>query len=280
MRWRGRRTSSNVEDRRGMTRAGGLKLGGGGLLILIVIALFLGQDPLMFLENSGSLSEFDVPASGPVNNDEEAEFVSVVLADTEETWGQIFADVGGRYVPPTLVLFSGAVQSACGYNSAAVGPFYCPADDNVYIDLSFFHDLSRLGGRGDFARAYVLAHEVGHHVQNLLGTSQQVSTLQQRVSEARSNALSVMLELQADCLAGVWGHHADRQRQLLEAGDIEEGLAAAAAIGDDRLQSMAGRAVTPDSFTHGSSEQRAHWLRVGLSTGDINACDTFTGLSR
>ncbi|UCF35767.1 MAG: zinc metallopeptidase [Acidobacteriota bacterium] len=276
MRWRGRRTSENVEDRRGRRVTGGLKLGGGGLLLLVVVALLLGEDPIRLLENSGALME-SAPAPRRVDqNDEEAEFVSVVLADTEETWADIFAAGGARYSPPTLVLFSEYVESACGFNSAAVGPFYCPGDGNVYIDLGFFQELSRLGANGDFARAYVLAHEVGHHVQNLMGTSREVQSLQSRMGEADSNRLSVRLELQADCYAGVWGYHADRQRQLLESGDIEEGLAAAAAIGDDRLQRMSGRGVAPDSFTHGTSEQRAYWLRLGLETGDPNQCNTFS----
>lgn len=276
MRWRGRRTSENVEDRRGRRVTGGLKLGGGGLLLLVVVALLLGEDPIRLLENSGALME-SAPAPRRVDqNDEEAEFVSVVLADTEETWSDIFAAGGARYSPPTLVLFSEYVESACGFNSAAVGPFYCPGDGNVYIDLGFFQELSRLGANGDFAGAYVLAHEVGHHVQNLMGTSREVQSLQSRMGEADSNRLSVRLELQADCYAGVWGYHADRQRQLLESGDIEEGLAAAAAIGDDRLQRMSGRGVAPDSFTHGTSEQRAYWLRLGLDTGDPNQCNTFS----
>jgi len=206
--------------------------------------------------------------------DEQADFISVVLADTEDTWTSIFRQQGGQYVPPGLVLFSDMVRSACGFNSAAVGPFYCPPDRKVYIDLSFFRDLSRMGGNGDFARAYVLAHEVGHHVQNLLGISEKVQSMQSRMRETEANALSVRLELQADCFAGVWAYHAD-QRQILESGDIEEGLAAAAAVGDDRLMKMSGRAVSPASFTHGTSEQRASWLKRGLSAGNLQACDTF-----
>jgi predicted metalloprotease len=253
-------------------------LGGGATLLIILLALFLGQDPLQLLESTGQLS---LPPSDQTSQvtDEQADFISVVLADTEDTWASIFQQQGRAYAPPKLVLFSDMVQSACGFNSAAVGPFYCPPDRSVYIDLSFFRDLSRMGGKGDFARAYVLAHEIGHHVQNLLGISDQVRTLQSRMSQAQANALSVRMELQADCLAGVWAHHADRQRQILESGDIEEGLAAAAAIGDDRLLKMSGRAVTPESFTHGTSEQRARWLRQGLSTGSLHACDTFSDLN-
>jgi predicted metalloprotease len=280
MRWRTGRRSTNVEDRRGRRLGGGLKLGGGATLLIIVLALFLGQDPLQFLETAG---EFSVPAPATDQaagiTDEQADFISVVLGDTEDTWTYLFEQEGRQYAPPTLVLFSDAVQSACGFNSAAVGPFYCPPDHKVYIDLSFFRDLSRLGGQGDFARAYVLAHEVGHHVQNLLGVSDQVNALQSRVTQAQANALSVRLELQADCLAGVWAHHADRQRQILETGDIEEALATAAAIGDDRLLKMSGRAVTPESFTHGTSEQRARWLRAGLSSGNLQTCDTFSDLN-
>ncbi len=278
MRWKTGRRSTNVEDRRGRRLGGGLKLGSGATLLIIVLALFLGQDPLQFLETAG---EFSVPATDQTAGitDEQAEFISVVLADTEDTWTCLFGQEGRQYAPPTLVLFSDLVQSACGFNSAAVGPFYCPPDRKVYIDLSFFRDLSRLGGQGDFARAYVLAHEVGHHVQNLLGISDQVTALQSSVTQAQADALSVRLELQADCLAGVWAHHADRQRQILESGDIEEALAAAAAVGDDRLLKMSGRAVTPESFTHGTSEQRARRLRTGLSSGSLQACDTFSDLN-
>jgi predicted metalloprotease len=249
-------------------------LGGGGLLILVLLALFLGQDPLQFLETAGTLSVPDATYTSDVQ-DEEAEFISKVLAETEDTWSMIFANSGERYEPPKLVLFTDMVQSACGFNSAAVGPFYCPGDHKVYLDLSFFRDLARLGGRGDFAQAYVLAHEVGHHVQNLIGVSDRVRQLQGREDRAGANALSVRMELQADCFAGVWAHNANRRRQILEEGDIEEGLAAAAAIGDDRLLKRSGRVVAPESFTHGTSEQRAHWLKVGLRTGSVEACNTF-----
>lgn len=288
MEWRGRRKSSNVEDRRGQTarrggrRGGGIKLGGGAMLLIAVVALLMGQNPLEILGllDSGGVSlDAGSPgrqATAPPPNDEASEFMSVVLADTEDTWKQLFAAEGQRYREPTLVIFSDAVNSACGYNSAAVGPFYCPADQQMYIDLTFFRELSRrFGAPGDFAQAYVLAHEVGHHVQNLLGISTQVHQLRSRSSREEGNALSVRMELQADCLAGVWGHHAATQRQLLEEGDVEEGLRAAAAIGDDQMQRHAGRAVSPESWTHGSSDQRVRWFKKGLESGDMDVCDTF-----
>jgi predicted metalloprotease len=214
--------------------------------------------------------------AAPPPDDEASRFVRAVLADTEDVWGDQFTRAGRQYVEPTLVLFTEAVQSACGMNSAAVGPFYCPADQKVYIDLSFYRDLAaRFGAPGDFAQAYVIAHEVGHHVQNLLGVSDRVYQLRRRSSEEEANALSVRQELQADCLAGVWAHHAHEQRQLLEEGDVEEGLTAAAAIGDDRLQRQAGRYVTPESFTHGTSAQRVEWFRRGMQSGSVQECDTF-----
>jgi predicted metalloprotease len=274
------RRSENVEDIRGsggMMR-GGMKMGCGTMVLVIIVSLLFGQNPLQLLSLlTGGGEQIQVPESyqpTPEEN-ETADFVSVILADMEDTWPGLLQPMGAQYVPPKLVLFSNMVQSACGYGEAASGPFYCPPDQIVYIDLSFFDELSRLGAPGDFAQAYVIGHEVGHHVQNLLGTSDQVREMQKQSGEAEANALSVMLELQADCFAGVWAHHANRQRQMLETGDVEEGLRAAAAIGDDRLMRMAGRAVQPESFTHGSSEQRIQWLRTGLSTGDCKACDTF-----
>jgi hypothetical protein len=219
-------------------------------------------------------------APRPAGTDEAADFVSVILADTEDTWGAVFASAGRSYQPPKLMLYTDMVESACGLNSAATGPFYCPGDQKVYLDLSFLGELQRLGVSGDFAVAYVIAHEIGHHVQNLIGTAQQVRQLQGRVSQADANALSVLMELQADCLAGVWAHHAQAQRNLLEEGDIEEGLNAAAAIGDDRLLRMAGRRVSPDAFTHGSSQQRVQWFRTGLQTGKFDACNTFAQLEQ
>jgi predicted metalloprotease len=274
MRWEGGRRSSNIEDRRGLGMG---TIGGGGigmLLLILTVSCLTGTNPLALLqmvEETQPAQTQSVPTGAPTN-DPAAEFVSVVLGDTEETWGRIFANAGRQYREPVLVLFEGAVQSACGGASSASGPFYCPADQKVYLDLSFFRELDqRFGAPGDFAQAYVVAHEVGHHVQNLLGINNQVRGAQQGSGRAGANALSVQLELQADCFAGVWGHHANK-KNLLDASDVDEGLNAAAAIGDDRL--TRGR-VSPESFTHGTSEQRARWLRQGLSTGDINFCDTF-----
>ena len=251
-------------------------IGGGGvgmLLIVLAVSCLTGTNPLALLqmaEQAAPQQTQEVPTGAPAG-DPAAEFVAVVLGDTEETWNRVFQSTGKRYQEPVLVLFEGSVQSACGGASSASGPFYCPADQKVYLDLSFFRELDqRFGAPGDFAQAYVVAHEVGHHVQHLLGINRQVQEAQQQ-RRAGANQLSVALELQADCFAGVWGHHASR-KQLLDQGDVEEGLAAAAAIGDDRLTK--GR-VSPESFTHGTSEQRARWLRQGLSTGDVKSCDTF-----
>jgi hypothetical protein len=282
MRWQMGRRSENVEDVRGsggMMR-GGMKMGCGTILLVIIISFIFGQNPLQLLSvlsGGGGGVQMQVPENYQPTAEENqaADFVSVMLADMEDTWPGLLQSMGREYVPPKLVLFSNMVQSACGYGEAASGPFYCPGDQKVYIDLSFFNELSRLGAPGDFAQAYVIAHEVGHHVQNLLGISDKVREMQSRGGEAEANALSVMLELQADCFAGVWAYHANQQRQMLEPGDVEEGLRAAAAIGDDRLLRMSGRAVLPESFTHGTSEQRAQWLRTGLSTGDCDACNTF-----
>jgi predicted metalloprotease len=276
MRWQGRRESSNVEDRRGMGVGGGAGLGCGGLLLLLVISYITGTDPLQLLQQVQQ-TEQTAPRSeapGPAPSDSLGKFASVVLADTEDTWDAIFKSRGQTYEAPRLVLFSNAVRSACGLSSAAVGPFYCPPDQTVYIDLSFFNELGqRFGAPGDFAQAYVIAHEVGHHVQNLTGVAEQVSRAQQNArSQAEANQLSVRLELHADCLAGVWAHHAHRERQLLEPGDVEEGLNAAAAIGDDRLQDLQSGQVQPESWTHGSSEQRVGSLRRGIESGDPAAC--------
>ena len=274
MRWEGGRRSTNIEDRRGLGMG---TIGGGGvgmLLIVLAVSCLTGTNPLALLqmaEQAAPQQTQQVPTGAPTN-DPAAEFVSVVLGDTEETWNRIFRSAGREYQEPVLVLFDGQVQSACGGASAASGPFYCPADQKVYLDLSFFRELDqRFGAPGDFAAAYVIAHEVGHHVQTLLGVSRSVREQQQGQGRAGANQLSVAMELQADCFAGVWGHHANR-KQLLDQGDVDEGLQAAAAIGDDRLTK--GR-VSPESFTHGTSEQRARWLRQGLSSGDINSCDTF-----
>jgi predicted metalloprotease len=262
----------------GFRRAG---VGGLGLLIIIVLAIAFGVDPSQLLQEGGPLdSAVYAPESSPgpssAADAEMRDFVSVVLADTEDTWREQFQQMNQDYIDPHLVLFTGAVQSACGFAQAAVGPFYCPGDQKVYLDLDFFSELSqRFQAPGDFAEAYVIAHEVGHHVQNLLGIMDKADSLRSRLSEAAANQLSVMVELQADCFAGVWAHHADRSRQILEAGDVEEGLAAAAAVGDDRLQRQAQGYVVPESFTHGSSAQRARWFRRGLQSGVLADCDTF-----
>jgi predicted metalloprotease len=281
MRWEGREGSSNVEDRRGMGMGRGAGLGCGGLLVVGVIALLTGADPAQILQLLSGAAEAPTRETRPAQpgqtqpQDELGQFASVVLRDTEVTWNEVFAQQGASYQAPQLVLFDQAVRSACGTTSSAVGPFYCPLDRKVYLDLGFFNELGRrFGAPGDFAAAYVIAHEVGHHVQELLGVGRQVNQLRQRASEEESNQLSVRMELQADCLAGVWGHYADR-RQVIEPGDFEEGLRAAAAIGDDRLQQMGQGYVQPESWTHGSSEQRTTWLRQGLSSGRIDSCDTF-----
>jgi uncharacterized protein len=278
MRWRKGRKSSNIEDRRGMGVP--MKAVGGGIggLIVLVIALLLGTDPGQ-VSNVNPTSNFD-PASLSAEDRELADFVSVVLADTEDTWSVLFAADNREYREPTLVLFTDAVESACGFAQSAVGPFYCPADEKVYIDLSFYRDLKeRYGAPGDFAQAYVIAHEVGHHVQNLLGISEQVQSAQQGLGTIDANRLSVMQELQADCFAGVWAHNADEARGILEQGDVEEGLNAASSIGDDRLQMESQGRVTPDSFTHGSSAQRVNWFQTGLESGDVNSCNTFDAVN-
>lgn len=285
MRWESGRRSSNVEDRRGMRVGGPVGIGGiGTLLIVLLISFLTGQNPLQLLQLVNEApSSSSVPAQGQTgapSGDPQAEFVAVVLGDTEDTWTRVFGAGGERYEPPVLVLFEGQVQSACGFQSAAVGPFYCPGDRKVYLDLTFFRELDQqFGAPGDFAQAYVVAHEVGHHIQNVLGVASRVDQMRSRMSETQANALSVRQELQADCFAGVWGHHADK-KQLLDAGDVEEGLQAAAAIGDDRLQKQGQGYIAPESFTHGSSAQRVEWLRKGLSSGRIEDCDTFGSGSR
>ena len=282
MLWKKGRQSDNVEDRRGSSNIGSsVKLSGGMLVVVMLIGVALGENPLELLamltqgSGGGAPTTVSSPAQKPVN-DESAQLVSAILADTEDTWATIFPRMGMQYQVPKLVLFSDQVSSACGYNSAATGPFYCPGDKKVYLDLGFFRELDHLGAPGDFAQAYVIAHEVGHHVQNLLGISGKVHNLQIRSGSAQANALSVLLELQADCLAGVWAHYADKYRSLLEPGDVDEGLRAASAIGDDRLMKRAGKSISPESFTHGSSEQRTFWLRKGMESGDIATCDTFS----
>ena len=278
MRWKSGRRSSNVEDRRGgrAPMGRGVKIGGGTAIIALLLTLLLGQDPTGILQQMSEPQSQSVPSQANAAQDEAADFVSVVLADTEDTWSGLFAAAGSRYITPKLVLFSDAVNSACGYNTAATGPFYCPGDQKIYLDLSFLRELQRFGAHGDFAVAYVIAHEVGHHIQRITGTEQEVRQMQRRVGQRQSNQLSVAMELQADCYAGVWAHHAHKQRQILEQGDVEEGLNAAASVGDDRMQRMAGRSVQPEAFTHGSSEQRASWFKRGLETGDYNQCDTFS----
>jgi len=277
MRWKKGRRSSNVEDRRGQRVGRGVKMGGGLTLLVVVAILLLGGDPAALLQMAGESPATQTRA--PTAAEEEmADFVTVVLGSTEDAWSEIFAAAGQSYREPTLVLFTDMVQSACGMNTAATGPFYCPPDQKVYIDVGFFRELARIGGAGDFAQAYVVGHEVGHHVQNLVGTSDAVRQAQARSGgQSEANRLSVAMELQADCYAGVWAHQINRRggEVVLEPGDVEEGLRAAAAIGDDRLMRSAGRAVNPESFTHGSSEQRAMWLRRGLETGSVEACDTF-----
>jgi uncharacterized protein len=302
MRWRTGRRSDNVEDRRDegggfgdpssgrapmrMGRTVGIGGGIGGLL-LVVLLMLMGVDPSFLLTPDGEVSpraprqapagglpQFQAPTAGV--EDELKDFVSVVLADTEDTWKALFAQAGKRYTEPRLVLYSGLTRSACGLGEAAMGPFYCPADQKVYIDLAFYDELRNdFGAPGDFAQAYVIAHEIGHHVQNLLGISDQVEARRARTGPREANNLSVRLELQADCFAGVWANHAQRARQILEQGDLEEGLNAASAIGDDRLQRQTRGYVTPDSFTHGSSAQRVRWFKRGLAKGRLADCDTF-----
>ena len=302
MRWRGRRQSSNVEDRRGRGgfgfpgRGGGMRGGGmripgsrrggsiglGTIAVVLIASWVFGFDPSLILSGGGggNVIQTAPPSGGPVarpaGEERMAEFVRVILADTEDTWEGIFREEGGDYRDPTLVLFSGQVQSACGFASAASGPFYCPGDSKVYIDLGFYGDLERrLNAPGDFAQAYVLAHEVGHHIQNLLGILPEYARVKQGLSEAEGNALSVRLELQADCLAGIWANRAAQRRDFLERGDIEEGLNAAAQIGDDTLQKRSRGYVVPESFNHGTSAQRVSWFRRGLEEGRLSACDTF-----
>jgi predicted metalloprotease len=267
-------------------------IGGLGLLMLLGIALLTGVNPLELIGALGGGGvEAPAPpgvpgpgapgAPGQAGADPQGEFASVILADTEDTWGRIFADAGRQYEPPRLVLFRQATPSACGMGQAAMGPFYCPEDRQVYIDLAFFRELDqRFGAPGDFAQAYVIAHEVGHHVQNLLGIAEEVHGMRRRSSPQQANVLSVLMELQADCLAGVWAHHAHRQRQILEAGDVEEGLRAASAIGDDTIQRRAQGHVVPESWTHGSSAQRVEWFRRGLREGRVDQCDTFEAARR
>ena len=296
MRWEDKRRSDNIEDRRGQTpmRAGGgssamalrflplliQKLGFRGMLLVgagLFIAAQMGIDiPALLFGTPATSTTQQSDRTVSAEEQRLADFTAVILADTEQTWTDLFAQQGQDYPEPKLVLFTGAVQSACGFAEAAMGPFYCPGDQKVYIDLSFYNDLkTRHGAPGDFAQAYVIAHEVGHHLQTVLGISSKVHQQKQRASQEEANQLSVRQELQADCLAGVWGYHADRGRQMLEEGDVEEALVAAAAIGDDRLQKQARGYVTPESFTHGTSEQRKRWFKTGMDSGNPDRCDTF-----
>lgn len=293
MRWQNRQESANVEDRRGQASAGGGPFSGGfrgvpvrgkmGILLFLVVmvagAYGIDLSPLLGLDGGGGSVVSEERRQPSEEENTLARFTSVALKTTEDTWGDIFRrQVGRAYVPPKLVLYSGSTSTACGYGQSAMGPFYCPDDQNVYIDLSFYEDMeSKLGGGGDFALGYVLAHEVGHHVQNQLGIADRVRRMQQGVSQAEANRLSVMLELQADCLAGVWGHVMQRDG-ILEAGDLEEALNTATAIGDDRLQRQSMGRVVPDAFTHGTSKQRYQWFKTGFDSGDLNRCNTFSGI--
>ncbi|RZI86293.1 MAG: metalloprotease [Rubrivivax sp.] len=294
MRWQGNRQSDNVEDARGEDGGRqGFSIGGGGLsigsvAIALVASYFLGINPMTVLNMlSGGGGVVSSPSRNPAaadpnaphtpSKDPQVQFVATVLADTEDVWGEVFRQAGSQYENPKLKIFRGATSTACGRGEAAMGPFYCPADHKVYIDLGFYDTLSqRLGAPGDFAQAYVIAHEVGHHVQNLMGTSAKLDEARGRVSKAQYNALSVRLELQADCFAGIWANRAQRSRQIIEAGDIEEALNAASQIGDDTLQRKSQGQVVPESFTHGSSQQRVSWFKRGFESGDINQCNTFT----
>lgn len=276
MRWQGRRQSSNVEDRRRMS-GGKIAVGGGiGTIVIVIIVMLLGGDPQQVLDTmqTETMEQSDYQPSA--HEEQLAEFVAVVLADTEDVWDSIFSNSGDTYRQPRLVLFRDAIQSACGYAGSATGPFYCSADEKIYIDLGFLEQLQeRLGAQGDFAVAYIIAHEVGHHVQKLTGILEEVHDRSRRVSETEANQLTVRLELQADFLAGLWAHHAQRMKNILEAGDLEEAFNAAGAVGDDRIQMQTQGYIVPDSFTHGTSEQRQAWFRKGWRTGDLRQGDTF-----
>ncbi len=284
MKWEGNRQSDNVEDRRSSASSGGSRggrnIGIGSIAIALVVSYFLGVSPvtvLNVLSGGSTPTTQQSPAQRPPADDRMGQFVSTVLGDTEDVWGKVFTQGGATYRQPKLVLFRGATATACGQGQAAMGPFYCPADQKVYIDLGFYETLkNQLGAPGDFAQAYVIAHEVGHHVQNLLGITTKMDQMRGRVSETEYNAMSVRLELQADCFAGVWANHAQEARQLLEAGDVEEAMNAAARIGDDALQGARGGSVVPESFTHGTSAQRQRWFNNGLKNGSVKRCDTFS----
>lgn len=277
MRWKDRRRSANVEDRRGQRVARGATIGGGGLILALVAIFLLGQDPEEVLQGLQQQSQYQGQQGEyqPSRQEQEvADFISVTLADTEDTWGAIFQQAGAQYPPPKLVLYSDMTPTACGTGQAASGPFYCPGDQKVYLDLSFLNELQRMGAKGDFSVAYVLAHEVGHHIQTITGTSDKVRQLQSRSSKVQANAIQVAMELQADCYAGVWAHHTQQRTRFLEQGDVEEALSAAAAVGDDQIMRQAGRVPRREAFTHGSSKERMDWFNRGLKSGDLNACDT------
>jgi len=281
MRWKDRRRSSNIEDRR--SAATGTRLVGGGIgtIAIVLAALYFGIDPSVLLEGVQSVNvpsdTGTTPREQDFSEDPLADMVSVVVADTEDVWNEIFAESNRRYEEPVLVMFRGATRTACGVGQSYMGPFYCPVDNKAYIDLDFYTELkNRFDAPGDFAQAYVIAHEIGHHVQHLLGITEEVHGSRQRLSEGEANRMSVRLELQADCLAGVWANRTEREHDFLEEGDIDEALNAASAIGDDRLQQRGGGGVSPDSFTHGTSEQRVRWFRLGLQTGEPDRCDTFS----
>ena len=274
MQWKGRRRSSNVEDRRGQGMGKGAAIGGGGIIMALVAIFLLNQDPAQVLQG---MQQQQPQQQGPYRATEQeqrvAEFVSVVLADTEDTWSKIFKQAGAQYPPPKLVLYSGMTPTACGTGQAASGPFYCPGDQKVYLDLSFLNELQKMGAKGDFSVAYVLAHEIGHHIQTITGTSDKVRQAQSRASKAQSNAIQVRMELQADCYAGVWANHTQQRTQFLDRGDIEEALSAAAAVGDDKIMRSAGRTPRREAFTHGSSKERMEWFNKGVRSGDLRACD-------
>ncbi|MEH6544075.1 MAG: neutral zinc metallopeptidase [Porticoccaceae bacterium] len=287
MKWKNRRSSSNIEDRRGSRVSRKAKGGSLGAIVITLIAIYFGVDPQTASQLGSGLSGLggsngetqtqSAPYRGSAEENQLAQFVAVVLADTEDTWREVFKSHGSTYREPVLVLFKNVVKSACGMAESAMGPFYCPADSKIYIDLGFYNDLKqRHGAPGDFAQAYVIAHEVGHHVQSLLGTSSRVHQARRGVSKAEGNALSVKLELQADCFAGLWAYHTERAKSILEVGDTEEALNAASAIGDDRLQKQGQGYVVPESFTHGTSAQRVRWFKQGFSQGSVRACDTFS----
>lgn len=278
MRWRGRRQSDNVVDQRGKRKVGKRGASAGGMILLLLVGAFFGKDVQkvlsLFVGSESQQTSYAQP-SNKNSNDEAAQFVRVILAETEDTWNGVFAQIGQRYQSPKLVMYEGQVSSACGVSSAASGPFYCPGDYKIYIDLSFLNELKKMGAPGDFAFAYVIAHEVGHHVQNITGIAGKVRQQQSKVSKAQSNALSVKLELQADCLAGIWINQTEKRNAILEPGDIQEGLDAAAAVGDDRLMQQAGRAPRREAFTHGSSAERMRWFEQGMRSGTIDSCNTF-----